>query len=78
MNIRKIITFAFVFAIVALTVTLSGCEKIAPMVPDDTTTMPEMMEGEIPIGVAVALSGANAEPYGLPMQRGLELARRRD
>ena len=75
MNVRRIITFAFVFAIIALTVGLSGCEKIAPMVPDDTTTMPEMMDGEIPIGVAVALTGPFAEPYGLPMQRGLELAR---
>ncbi len=75
MNVRRIITFAFVFAIVALTVGLSGCEKIAPMVPDDKTTMPEMMDGEIPIGVAVALTGEYAEPYGLPMQRGLDLAR---
>ena len=76
MNLRRIVTFAFVFAIVALTVGLSGCEKIAPMVPDDTTTMPEMMDAEIPIGVAVALTGQYAEPYGLPMQRGLELARK--
>ena len=75
MNIRRIVTVAFVFAIVAMVVGLSGCEKIAPMVPDDKTTMPEMMEGEIPIGVAVALTGPNAEPYGIPMKRGLELAR---
>ena len=75
MTVRRIITFAFVFAIVALTVGLSGCEKIAPMVPDDTTAMPKMMDGEIPIGVAVALTGSFAEPYGLPMQRGFELAR---
>ena len=75
MNIRRIVTFAFVFAIVALTVWLSGCEKIAPMVPDDKTTMPEMMDGEIPIGLVVSLTGKDAEPYGLPMQRGFELAR---
>ena len=75
MNVRRIITFAFVFAIVALTVGLSSCEKIAPMVPDDTTTMPEMMDGEIPIGLVVSLTGKDAEPYGLPMQRGFELAR---
>ena len=74
MNLRRIVTFAFVFAIVALTVGFSGCEKIAPMVPDDTTTMPEMMDAEIPIGVAVALTGPFAEPYGLPMKRGFELA----
>ena len=75
MNVRRIMTFAFVFAIVALTVGLSGCEKIAPMVPDQTT-MPEMMDGEIPIGVAVALTGEYAEPYGIPMRDGLELARK--
>ena len=74
MTVRRIITFAFAFAIIALTVGLSGCEKIAPMVPDDKTTMPEMMDGEIPIGVAVALTGPFAEPYGLPMKRGFELA----
>jgi len=75
MNIRRIITFTFALAVVALVVGLSGCEKIAPMVPDDTTTMPEMMDAEIPIGLAVALTGPFAEPYGLPMQRGFELAR---
>ena len=75
MNVRKVATFALVFAVVALTVGLAGCEKIAPMVPDDTTTMPEMMDAEIPIGLAVALTGPFAEPYGLPMQRGFELAR---
>lgn len=75
MNVKRIITFACVFAIVALTVGLSGCEKIAPMVPDDTTTMPEMMVGDLPIGVVVSLTGKHAELYGLPMQRGFELAR---
>ena len=38
-------------------------------------TAPEMMDTQIPIGVAVAMTGPFAEPYGLPMQRGLELAR---
>lgn len=75
MNVRRIITFACVFAIVALTVGLSGCEKIAPMVPDDTAAMPEMMDGDLPIGVVVSLTGKHAELYGLPMQRGFELAR---
>ena len=75
MTVRRIITFAFAFAIIALTVGLSGCEKIAPMVPDDKTTMPEMMDGEILIGLVVSLTGKDAEPYGLPMQRGFELAR---
>ena len=74
MNVKKIITFAFVFAIVALVVGLSGCDDMASMMPDDQTTMPEMMDAEIPIGMAVALTGPFAEPYGLPMKRGFELA----
>ena len=74
MNVRRIVTFAFVFAIVALVVGLSGCEKVAKIVPDAET--PSMTtDGTIPIGVAVALTGDNAEPYGIPMQEGLELAR---
>ena len=73
MNVRRIITFAFVFAIVGLAMGLSGCERIAKIAPD--AEMPPMMDGEIPIGVAVALTGEYAEPYGIPMQRGLELAR---
>ena len=73
MNIRKIAIFAFIFAIAALAIGLSGCERIAKIVPD--AEMPQMPDGEITIGVAVALTGEYAEPYGLPMQRGLELAR---
>ena len=74
MNVRRSITFAAVFAIVALMVGLSGCEKIAPMVPDKTE-MPAMPDEGIPIGIAVALTGEYADPYGLPMKRGLDLAR---
>ena len=72
MNIRRIVTFAFVLAVVGLTVGLSGCERIASMVSDDQ--MPPTMDKEIPIGVVVSLTGKDAEPYGLPMQRGFELA----
>ncbi len=74
MNVKRIITFAFVFAIVALTVGLSGCDDMASMMPDDTTAMPEMLDGEVPIGLVVSLTGQDAEPYGLPMKRGFELA----
>ena len=73
MNVRRIITFAFVFAIVGLAMGLSGCERIAKIVPDDET--PQMMDEGITIGVAVALTGEYAEPYGLPMKHGLDLAR---
>ena len=80
MNVKRLITFASVFAIIALTIGLSGCDRITSLVSDDTagmsdTEMPPMMDTEIPIGMAVALTGEYAEPYGLPMQRGFELAR---
>ena len=75
MNVRRIITFAFVLAaITAMAVGLSSCDRVGSMVsmPDDET--PPMMDKEITIGVAVALTGEYAEPYGLPMKHGLELA----
>ena len=81
MRLRKIITFTFVFAaIAALIVGLSSCERIPPPMMDDvempeTEEMPPMMAEGITIGVALALTGGNAEPYGIPMQQGLELAR---
>ncbi|MDE0687742.1 MAG: ABC transporter substrate-binding protein [Candidatus Poribacteria bacterium] len=79
MNVRKIITLTFVLASIALTVGLSGCEKITSMVHDVETPhmdeTPSMMDKEIPIGLVVSLTGKDAEPYGLPMQRGFELAR---
>ena len=49
------------------------------MMPDAETPpvdeMPLMMEEGITIGVALGLTGIYAEPYGIPMQNGLELAR---
>ena len=73
MHIKRFAKFAFVLAIVALAVGLSGCEKMMTMVPDDD--MSQVPSEEISIGIAVALTGEHAEPYGLPMQRGLDLAR---
>ncbi len=73
MKVRGIIASAFVFAIIALAIGFSSCNRMAPMVHD--TEMPPMMAAEIPIGVVVSLTGKDAEPYGLPMQRGFELAR---
>lgn len=75
MNVRRMIAFTFTFAIVALVVGLSSCERAAQILPDDTTTMPTMMDGEYPIGVIVALTGEYADPYGFSMRNGFELAR---
>ena len=75
MNVRRITTLTFALAVVALVIGLSGCERAAQMVPDGKTTMPKMMDGDLPIGLVVSLTGKHAELYGLPMQRGFELAR---
>ncbi len=75
MNMRRIMTFTFVLAAIAtMAIGLSSCERVASIVSDDETTTPPMMDKEIPIGVVVSLTGKDAEPYGLPMQRGFELA----
>ena len=73
MNIRKIATFAFVLGIIALTIGFSSCNRMAPMVHD--AQMVPMMDGELTIGVVVSLTGKDADPYGLPMKRGFQLAR---
>ena len=70
---RGIITSTFVFTIFTLTVGLFSCDKVVSVVSNDE--MPRIVSEEIPIGVVVALTGHHAEPYGLPMQRGFELAR---
>ena len=75
MKVTGIIASVFVLAIIALAIGFSSCNRMAPMVHDTETEMPSMMDAEISIGVAVALTGEFAEPYGIPMQRGLELAR---
>ena len=70
---KKILTSAFLLTIVALPIGLSGCDKAVTVTSDDE--VPRIVSEEIPIGVVVALTGHHAEPYGLPMQRGFELAR---
>ena len=47
---------------------------IATLIMSDDEA-PRIVGEEISIGVVVALTGHHAEPYGLPMQRGFELAR---
>ena len=73
MKVRGIIASAFVFAIIALAIGFSSCNRMAPMVHD--AQMVPMMDGEMTIGVVVSLTGKDAEPYGLPMKRGFQLAR---
>lgn len=72
MNIRRVITFTFVFAaIAAMTIGLSSCDRVTSILPDAPPTEEPLI---LPIGMIVSLTGKDAEPYGLPMKRGFELA----
>ncbi len=73
MNIRKIITFMFLIAIVALIVGLSSCDRVSQTIQP---TAPEMQEPseEITIGVVLPLTGRLTESFGKPIQYGFELA----
>ncbi len=74
MNIRRFTTFAFVLAIVTLIVGLSACDQIQQLLLPASPQI-EGVSGEVIIGLDLALTGPYADPYGLPMQRGFELAR---
>ena len=67
MKIRRFTSFVSALAVIALIVGFSTYAQMTPQM--------ERLNGEIPIGVVLPLTGALAAPYGLPMQRGFELAR---
>ena len=77
MNTKMVTTAAFALAIVSLVIGLSSCDRVASVVSEgEAPQMTDQMTSQgVSIGVAVALTGQYAEPYGLPIQRGLELAR---
>ena len=67
MRTKRITTFVYVLAIVALTVGVFNCKT--------SDNEGNHLNGDVPIGVVVALTGRHAEAYGFSMQRGFELAR---
>ena len=71
MKIRRFTKFAFALVIAALIVGVPPWDQIQR----SATPQMERLNGEIPIGVVLPLTGALATPYGLPMQRGFDLAR---
>ena len=74
METKRNLTPVFLLAIAALVIGLSSCDRAATVMADNE--VPRILSEEIPIGVVVALTGHHAEPYGLPMLRGFELARK--
>ena len=75
MNISRFTKFALVLAIVALIAGLSACDQIGQLLLPAPTPPETGLPGEIIIGVSLPLDDTNGPLYGLPMQRGFELAR---
>ena len=73
MNTRRLPILAALLAIVTLIVGFSACDQIGQLLLPATAQM-EALSGEVSIGAVLALTGRHAAPYGLPMQRGFELA----
>ena len=74
MNISRFTKFAYVLAIVALIVGLSACDQVGQLLVPAPTPPETGLPGEIIIGVSLPLDDTNGPLYGLPMQRGFELA----
>ncbi len=64
----------FVLAIAFLIAGLSACDQIGQLLVPPPPDM-EVLNGEIPIGVVLALTGQFADELGKPMKNGFELAR---
>ena len=72
MSIKRFTQLAVVLAIVALIVGFSACDQVQEVLfpPEPETGL----DDEIIIGVSLPLDSVNGPLYGLPMQRGFELA----
>ena len=72
MIIRRFARFVFVLTIIALIVGFSACDQIQGLLIPATPQM-EGLSGEIPVGLVLPVTGRLAS-FGLPIQRGFELA----
>ena len=72
MIIRRFARFVFVLTIIALIVGFSACDQIQGLLIPATPQM-EGLSGEIPVGLVLPITGRLAS-FGLPIQRGFELA----
>ena len=73
MKIQKIITLTFLPIIAVLIVGLSSCDRVSEIIQPTAPQMAEPSE-EMAIGVVLPLTGRLANSFGIPIQRGFELA----
>ena len=72
LNLRKIITFAFVFTINALIASFIGCERVQQIVQPATPQI-DSMDSEILVGAVYPITGRYNSAH-LPMRQGVKLA----
>ncbi len=73
MDTKKFTLFAFLFLITVLIAGFSACDRVSQIVQPTTPQMTEPSE-EMAIGVVLPLTGRLANSFGIPIQRGFELA----
>ena len=76
MNIEmcRITKFVHVCMMITLIVALSACDELVSILTTSDLPPIEDVQGDIPIGVVVPLTGKDAGPYGLSMKNGFDLA----
>ena len=72
MNINRVTRLAFVLTIIALIAGFSACDQIQQLLLPAPSQM-EDLSGEISVGLVLPITGRFAS-FGLPIQRGFELA----
>ena len=74
MNIYQVKKLFLLESIVVLVAGISACEEFVSVFSTGDISGTDAISGEIPIGVVLSLTGPPSAAYGLPMQRGFELA----
>ncbi|MDE0185437.1 MAG: ABC transporter substrate-binding protein [Candidatus Poribacteria bacterium] len=73
MNVRRIKIYAYLLSTVFLMAGLSACDQLQQLLTPAPPQMEEL-DGEIPVGVVLSITGRFASTFGNPNEKGLELA----
>ena len=74
MNSHQLTRLLFLIAFTVLIACISACDQVVSVLSRGALSETDGVSGEISVGVVLSLTGPPAAAYGLPMQRGFELA----
>ena len=74
MNSHQLTRLLFLIASTVLIAGIFACDQVVSVLSGGALSQADGATGEISIGVVLSLTGPPAAAYGLPMQRGFELA----